>query len=148
MGENPRWHRSSQPKGNTVCKTFLSFPHILVLVTWATIDIHFNTYLQQILSIMWEFSYLFYPADSKYSVQRTTSNLGVSYYVKQDFDTDYQGSIRRLEQHVEEDYVSTLRNACFKEKNYSMYFPVSFSYIGFCIYSNLPFLDICYSILC
>ncbi|XP_063585179.1 dnaJ homolog subfamily B member 12-like [Penaeus indicus] len=55
---------------------------------------------------------------SKYSVQRTTSNLGVSYYVKPDFSTDYQGNIRRLEQHVEEDYVSTLRNACFKEKNY------------------------------
>ncbi|ROT81217.1 DnaJ-like protein subfamily B member 14 [Penaeus vannamei] len=55
---------------------------------------------------------------NKYSVQRSTSNLGVSYYVKPDFSTDYQGSIRRLEQHVEEDYVSTLRNACFKEKNY------------------------------
>ena len=59
---------------------------------------------------------LFY---SKYSVQRTTSGLGVSYYVKPDFSTEYQGSIRRLEQQVEEDYVSTLRNACFKEKNYS-----------------------------
>ncbi|XP_045597887.1 dnaJ homolog subfamily B member 12 isoform X2 [Procambarus clarkii] len=55
---------------------------------------------------------------SKYSVQRSTTNLGVSYYVKPDFSTEYQGSIRRLEQHVEEDYVSTLRNACFKEKNY------------------------------
>ncbi|KAG0727033.1 DnaJ subfamily B member 14 [Chionoecetes opilio] len=55
---------------------------------------------------------------SKYSVQRSTTNLGVSYYVKPDFSTDYQGSIRRLEQHVEEDFVSTLRNACFKEKNY------------------------------
>ncbi|CAL4068326.1 unnamed protein product [Meganyctiphanes norvegica] len=55
---------------------------------------------------------------SKYSVQRQTSNLGVSYYVKTDFASEYQGSIRRLEQHVEEDYVSTLRNACFKEKNY------------------------------
>lgn len=55
---------------------------------------------------------------SKYSVQRSTSNLGVSYYVKPDFSTDYQGSVRRLEQHVEEDFVSTLRNACFKEKNY------------------------------
>lgn len=56
---------------------------------------------------------------SKYSVQRSTSHLGVSYYVKPDFSSDYQGSIRRLEQHVEEDFVSTLRNACFKEKNYS-----------------------------
>ncbi|XP_066937461.1 dnaJ homolog subfamily B member 12 [Macrobrachium rosenbergii] len=55
---------------------------------------------------------------SKYSVQRTTNGLGVSYYVKPDFSTEYQGSIRRLEQQVEEDYVSTLRNACFKEKNY------------------------------
>nr|XP_027235309.1 dnaJ homolog subfamily B member 14-like [Penaeus vannamei] len=41
----------------------------------------------------------------------------VSYYVKPDFSTDYQGSIRRLEQHVEEDYVSTSK-CCFKEKNY------------------------------
>ncbi|KAK7068717.1 DnaJ (Hsp40), subfamily B, member 12, partial [Halocaridina rubra] len=55
---------------------------------------------------------------SKYSVQRSTSGLGISYYVKPDFSTEYQGSIRRLEQQVEEDYVSTLRNACFKEKNY------------------------------
>ncbi|XP_068221192.1 dnaJ homolog subfamily B member 12 [Palaemon carinicauda] len=55
---------------------------------------------------------------SKYSVQRSTGGLGVSYYVKPDFSTEYQGSIRRLEQQVEEDYVSTLRNACFKEKNY------------------------------
>ena len=56
---------------------------------------------------------------------KTTSNLGVTYYVKPDFSTEYQGNMRRLEQHVEEDYVTTLRNACFKEKNYSKF---KFSY--------------------
>lgn len=75
---------------------------------------------EQMLSLLlWIVLSTWFLCCSKYSVQRSTSNLGVSYYVKPDFSTEFQGSIRRLEQHVEEDYVSTLRNACFKEKNYS-----------------------------
>lgn len=56
---------------------------------------------------------------SKYTVQRTTHNLGINFYVKPEFSTEYQGSMRRLEQQVEEDYVSTLRSGCYKERNYS-----------------------------
>lgn len=54
----------------------------------------------------------------KYSVERKTSNLRIPYYVKDNFATDYQGSIRRLEAQVEEEYIANLRATCFKEKNY------------------------------
>lgn len=40
--------------------------------------------------------------------------------------------------------MSTLRNACFKEKNYSMYFTLSFSYIGFSLTSSEHLLFILY----
>lgn len=54
-------------------------------------------------------------------MQRTTHNLGINYYVKQDFASEYQGSIRRLESQVEDDYINTLKNGCYKERNYSKY---------------------------
>ena len=46
-------------------------------------------------------------------------NLHVPYYVKENFHTDYQGSIRRLEVSVEEEYLANLRSACYREKSYS-----------------------------
>lgn len=57
----------------------------------------------------------------KYSVLRTTQGLKVPYYVKENFHTEYQGSLRRLEISVEEEYLSNLRHACFREKSYSKY---------------------------
>ncbi|XP_054707142.1 dnaJ homolog subfamily B member 14-like [Uloborus diversus] len=54
----------------------------------------------------------------KYAYERRTSNLKVPYFVKDNFATDYQGSIRRLEAQVEEEYIANLRGSCFKEKNY------------------------------
>ncbi|XP_035217586.1 dnaJ homolog subfamily B member 14-like [Stegodyphus dumicola] len=54
----------------------------------------------------------------KYSIERKTSNLKVPYFVKENFATDYQGSIRKLEAQVEEEFIANLRGSCFKEKNY------------------------------
>lgn len=54
----------------------------------------------------------------KYAYERRTSNLRVPYYVKENFNVDYQGSIRKLEAQVEEEYIANLRGSCFKEKNY------------------------------
>jgi len=54
----------------------------------------------------------------KYPVIRKTQNLGVDYYVKESFHTDYQGSLRRLEATIEEEFVANLRHACYREKNY------------------------------
>jgi DnaJ family protein B protein 12 len=54
-------------------------------------------------------------------VQRKTLNLKVPYFVKENFHTEYQGSLRRLEISVEEEYVTSLRQSCFREKNYRKY---------------------------
>ncbi|RVE41751.1 hypothetical protein evm_013601 [Chilo suppressalis] len=55
---------------------------------------------------------------SKYPVPRETVNLKVPYYVKENFHTDYQGSLRRLEMSIEEEYIVGLRHACQRERNY------------------------------
>lgn len=55
---------------------------------------------------------------SKYPVPRETNNLKVPYYVKDNFQTEYQGSLRRLEMAIEEEYVMNLRHSCQREKNY------------------------------
>lgn len=54
---------------------------------------------------------------SKYPVPRNTMKLNVPYYVKENFHSEYQGSIHRLEMSVEEDYINQLRNMCYREKN-------------------------------
>ncbi|XP_046393164.1 dnaJ homolog subfamily B member 12 [Ischnura elegans] len=55
---------------------------------------------------------------SKFSVPKVTHNLKIPYYVKENFHTEYQGSLRRLEISVEEEYITTLRAACIREKSY------------------------------
>lgn len=55
---------------------------------------------------------------NKYSTQRKTTNMRISYYVKENFHTEFTGSLRKLELNVEEDYMNNLRNACFREKSY------------------------------
>ncbi|XP_043276737.1 dnaJ homolog subfamily B member 12 [Venturia canescens] len=57
-------------------------------------------------------------SNAKYNVHRTTQDLKVSYYVKENFHSEYQGSLRRLEMSVEEDYMNTLSLACSREKKY------------------------------
>ncbi|RZC40128.1 dnaJ -like protein subfamily B member 14 [Asbolus verrucosus] len=54
----------------------------------------------------------------KYPVARTTVNLKIPYYVKETFAAEFQGSVRRLEMSVEEEYISNLRHSCYREKNY------------------------------
>lgn len=54
----------------------------------------------------------------KFHIQRKTTNMGVSYYVKDNFRTEYTGSVRKLERQIEEEYVQHLRNNCFREKSY------------------------------
>lgn len=50
--------------------------------------------------------------------ERKTTHLEVQYFVKENFERDYKGSIRRIEAQVEEEYVANLRGACFRERNY------------------------------
>lgn len=49
-----------------------------------------------------------------------TENLGVIYYVNKDFRNEYKGvSLQKVEKSVEEDYVSNVRNNCWKERQQS-----------------------------
>lgn len=49
-----------------------------------------------------------------------TENLGVIYYVNKDFRNEYKGvSLQKVEKSVEEDYVSNIRNSCWKERQQS-----------------------------
>ena len=57
----------------------------------------------------------------KYTHERKTHNLGVVYYVRDDFSTSREGmSLGQLERHVEEDYVVELQNSCYRERNNRM----------------------------
>lgn len=55
----------------------------------------------------------------KYNVARKTNSLKIPYYVKENFHTEYQGSVLRLEASVEEEYINNLKHACYRERNYS-----------------------------
>ncbi|XP_028895739.1 dnaJ homolog subfamily B member 14 [Zeugodacus cucurbitae] len=55
---------------------------------------------------------------SKYPVQRETQHLSVPYYVKSSFGGDYQGSLGRLENSVEEDFIYTMKQNCYRERSY------------------------------
>ncbi|XP_067615136.1 dnaJ homolog subfamily B member 12 [Eurosta solidaginis] len=54
----------------------------------------------------------------KYAVKRETNRLKVPYYVKNNFHTEYQGSVGRLEESVEEDFIDHLKYSCSRERNY------------------------------
>lgn len=54
----------------------------------------------------------------KYNIQRKTTNMKISYYVKENFHSEFTGSLRKLERQIEEEYIQHLRNACFREKAY------------------------------
>ncbi|XP_054634720.1 dnaJ homolog subfamily B member 14 [Dunckerocampus dactyliophorus] len=51
------------------------------------------------------------------TVKRQTENLHVYYYVTRDFKSEFKGSaLQQIEKNVEDDYVSNVRNNCWKER--------------------------------
>ncbi|XP_049300933.1 dnaJ homolog subfamily B member 14-like [Anopheles funestus] len=54
----------------------------------------------------------------KFSVARHTLNLKIPYYVKNNFLSEYQGTLARLEHSVEEEYVTYMKRACSNERTY------------------------------
>uniref|UniRef100_A0A1A8EPH1 DnaJ homolog subfamily B member 14 n=1 Tax=Nothobranchius korthausae TaxID=1143690 RepID=A0A1A8EPH1_9TELE len=51
------------------------------------------------------------------TVKRQTQNLRVDYYVTQDFKSEFKYSaMQQIEKNVEEDYVTNVRNNCWKER--------------------------------
>lgn len=57
-----------------------------------------------------------------YTQKRLTENLKVPYYVGEQFSKEFTGvNLKNLERTVEDDYVSNLRNNCWKEKQQSAF---------------------------
>ncbi|MEQ2174840.1 hypothetical protein GOODEAATRI_011875 [Goodea atripinnis] len=51
------------------------------------------------------------------TVKRQTENLRVDYYVTRDFKSEFKGlALQQIEKNVEEDYVTNVRNNCWKER--------------------------------
>ena len=54
------------------------------------------------------------------TVKRQTENLHVDYYVTRDFKSEFKGSaLQQIEKNVEDDYVTNVRNNCWKERQTS-----------------------------
>ncbi|XP_055970099.1 dnaJ homolog subfamily B member 14 [Sorex fumeus] len=62
--------------------------------------------------------YSLYPRPgSGQTIKMQTENLGVVYYVNKDFKSEYKGVLlQKIEKNVEEDYVTNIRNNCWKER--------------------------------
>lgn len=65
---------------------------------------------------------LFSRRSAGYTQRRLTENLKVPYYVGEQFSREFTGlNLKNLERTVEDDYISNLRNNCWKEKQQSMF---------------------------
>lgn len=49
---------------------------------------------------------------------RRTTHLSVPYFVREKFQSEYQGSLTRLENSVEEEFITVTKQACYRERNY------------------------------
>ncbi|KAI4469618.1 hypothetical protein MML48_1g02421 [Holotrichia oblita] len=97
-------HREQQQSGYTLLLQFLPIVLAVLLSMASSMFISDPAYSLQ--------------ATSKYPVHRITQNLHVDYWVKQNFHSEYQGSVKRLETTIEEEYITNLRHTCYREKNY------------------------------
>ncbi|XP_028932329.1 dnaJ homolog subfamily B member 14 isoform X2 [Ornithorhynchus anatinus] len=62
--------------------------------------------------------YSLYPrSGSGQTIKMRTANLGVVYYVSKEFKSEYKGTLlQKVEKSVEEDYLTNIRNNCWKER--------------------------------
>ncbi|NXJ79538.1 DJB14 protein, partial [Trogon melanurus] len=110
---HPNQHRQSGPereeeRGDGGFSMFIQLMPIIVLI------------LVSLLSQLMVSNppYALYPRSSTgQTIKMQTENLHVVYYVNKDFRNEYKGaSLQKVEKNVEEDYVSNIRNNCWKER--------------------------------
>uniref|UniRef100_A0A3B5LB47 DnaJ heat shock protein family (Hsp40) member B12b n=1 Tax=Xiphophorus couchianus TaxID=32473 RepID=A0A3B5LB47_9TELE len=96
----------SHPQGGLA--VFVQVMPILILVIVSA--------LSQIMVNSPSYSLSFRPS-AGYTQKRLTENLKVPYYVGEQFSKEFTGmNLKNLERSVEDDYISNLRNNCWKEK--------------------------------
>lgn len=60
---------------------------------------------------------LYYRAAVGHTLKKQSINLKVVYFVNKDFDKEYTGvALQKVEKSVEDDYITNLRNNCWKER--------------------------------
>uniref|UniRef100_A0A1A8BY85 DnaJ (Hsp40) homolog, subfamily B, member 12 n=1 Tax=Nothobranchius kadleci TaxID=1051664 RepID=A0A1A8BY85_NOTKA len=104
---NQRRERRERPRDGGLA-LFVQVMPILILVIVSA--------LSQIMVNSPSYSLSFRPS-AGYSQKRLTENLKVPYYVGERFSKEFTGvNLKNVERSVEDDYISNLRNNCWKEK--------------------------------
>ncbi|XP_034426523.1 dnaJ homolog subfamily B member 12b [Hippoglossus hippoglossus] len=103
----PRRERRDRPRDGGLALFVQVMPILILVIVSALSQIMVNTP---------PYSLSFRPS-AGYTQKRLTEHLKVPYYVGEQFSKEFTGMNRRnLERSVEDDYISNLRNNCWKEK--------------------------------
>lgn len=101
-------HERTNERGDGGFSMFIQLLPILVLILVSV--------LSQMMVSPPPYSLYSRPSTGQIIKQRT-ENLHVDYYVTKEFKSEYKGSaLQQIEKSVEEDYVSNVRNNCWKER--------------------------------
>ncbi|XP_026997934.2 dnaJ homolog subfamily B member 12a [Tachysurus fulvidraco] len=107
FGHNHRHEHREQRRDGSLA-LFVQLMPILILIVVSA--------LSQLMVSSPPYSLSLRPS-SGHTNRRQTANLKVPYYVGDHFSEEYTGKqLRSIEQNVEDDYISNLRNNCWKEK--------------------------------
>ncbi|KAG9275359.1 hypothetical protein AMEX_G9865 [Astyanax mexicanus] len=107
FGHNHRQERREQQRDGSLA-LFVQLMPILILIIVSA--------LSQMMVSSPPYSLSLRPS-SGHTNRRQTTTLKVPYYVGDQFSEEYSGiNLKHIEQSVEEDYISNLRNNCWKEK--------------------------------
>ncbi|XP_033840912.1 dnaJ homolog subfamily B member 14 [Periophthalmus magnuspinnatus] len=101
-------HERTNDRGDGGFSMFIQIMPVLVLILVSV--------LSQMMVSPSPYSLYARPSTSQ-TIKRQTENLHVDYYVTKEFKSDFKGSaLQQIEKSVEEDYVSNVRNNCWKER--------------------------------
>ncbi|KAK7930512.1 hypothetical protein WMY93_006907 [Mugilogobius chulae] len=101
-------HERTNDRGDGGFSMFIQLMPILVLILVSV--------LSQMMVSPPPYSLYARPSTGQ-TIKRQTENLHVDFYVTKDFKSEYKGSaLQQIEKSVEEDYVSNVRNNCWKER--------------------------------
>ncbi|XP_052865130.1 dnaJ homolog subfamily B member 14 [Anopheles cruzii] len=105
-----RFHRAEQQQYREPQSGFAAFINLLPIILLIALSMMSSFFISDPI-------YSLTPSQ-KFSVPRKTNQLKIPYYVKENFHSEYQGSVGRLEASVEEDYLNSLKHSCYRERNY------------------------------
>ncbi|XP_043917067.1 dnaJ homolog subfamily B member 14 [Protopterus annectens] len=101
-------HEQQEERADGRFSTFLQLMPVVVLIVVSV--------LGQLMVSHPPYS-LYSRPDLGHTIRRHTENLKLPYYVNREFKTEYRGvPLQKIEKNVEEDYVTNIRNNCWRER--------------------------------